>query len=125
MGTVACGKYIGGAFCCAPRSDNTDGLLDVGLARPISRFKFITLVKSYAKGKHLDDPRFAGIFTYRQAKKVTLDAEKGFAITLDGEIVYGEHFDIEILPSGISFAVPGQVSGAKEENQEEALTQVN
>ena len=125
LGTVACGKYIGGAFCCAPRSDNTDGLLDVGLARPIARLKLISLVKSYAKGKHLDDPRFAGIFTYRQAKKVTLDAEKGFAITLDGEIVYGEHFDIEILPSGISFAVPGQVNEAKEENQEEALAQVN
>jgi len=106
LGTVACGKYIGGAFCCSPRSNNTDGLLDVGIARPISRFKFISLVSSYAKGKHLDDPRFKDIFTYRQAKRVTLDAEKGFAITLDGEIIEGTHFDIEILPGGIRFAVP-------------------
>lgn len=119
LGTVACGRYIGGAFCCAPKSDNTDGLLDVGMARPISRLKFIRLVKSYAQGKHLDDPRFADIFTYRQAKKVTLDATPGFAITLDGEIVDGTHFDIEILPGGISFAVPVKKEDHPQEKAEQ------
>ena len=38
--TVANGKYIGGRFCCAPRSLNDDGLLEVCLAKKISRFTF-------------------------------------------------------------------------------------
>ena len=121
LGTVACGKYIGGAFCCAPRSDNTDGLLDVGLARPISRLKLISLVKSYAKGKHLEEPRFKKVFTYRRGTKVELEAEKGFAVTIDGEIVEGNHFSIEIIPGGISFAVPDCDSKGAKHPQAEAV----
>ena len=121
LGTVACGKYYGGAFCCAPKSDNTDGLLDVGMACPISRLKLVSLVKSYAKGKHLEDPRFKKVFTYRRGTKVELEAEKGFAVTIDGEIVEGNHFSIEIIPGGISFAVPDCDSKGVKHSQAEAV----
>lgn len=114
LSTVACGRYVGGAFCCSPKSDNTDGLLDVSVARTISRFTFIRLVGVYSQGKHLDDPRFSKLFTYRRAKQITVEAEKGFALSLDGEIVEGTHFNIEVMPAAIRFAVPK----AKEEQTE-------
>lgn len=107
FGTVACGRYVGGSFCCSPYSDNTDGLLDVCVAKPISRLRFVKLVKYYKNGTHLETPECNGIFTACRAKHVMLDAAPGFGISLDGEIVEGTHFEIEVLPAAIRLAVPG------------------
>ena len=94
--TVANGKYVGGAFCCAPRSDNTDGLLEICLVTPISRFTFVKLLTPYKNGDHLDDPKFQKNITYRRGKSVHVQAPEGFAFSLDGEIVYKNDFTIEI-----------------------------
>lgn len=104
--TLSNGSYVGGGFCCAPRSDNRDGLMEVALFRPLSRFTFVKLLPVYTKGEHLDDKRFQKYLTYRQAKKVHIDAPEGFAVTVDGEIVDGTSFDIEIVPRAIRFAAP-------------------
>ena len=103
---VANGSYIGGSFCCAPNSDNEDGLLEVCLARPISRLKFIKLVGAYKKGEHLSDPRFRNVVTYRRGKVVRVEAPEGFSCTLDGEIVTAGSFTVEICPNALRFAVP-------------------
>ena len=103
---VANGSYIGGSFCCAPNSDNEDGLLEVCLARPISRFKFLKLAGIYKKGKHLEDPRFRNVVTYRRGKTVRVEAPEGFSCTLDGEIISTGSFTIENCPAALRFAVP-------------------
>ncbi len=104
--TVSNGRYVGGAFCCAPHSQNDDGLLEVCLVKPISRFTFIKLIGVYTEGKHIDDPRFKNIISYRRGKSVRVEAPEGFAYTLDGEIVEENNFTIEICPRAIRFAVP-------------------
>lgn len=119
--TVANGKYIGGRFCCAPRSLNDDGLLEVCLAKKISRLTFIKLVGVYEKGAHLDDKRFSDILQYRRCKKVEIKAEKGFAITLDGEVIPGEEFTAEIAHKKLKFAVPPLKSEIKNNEKEMAL----
>lgn len=106
FGTVACGRYVGGSFCCSPYSDNTDGLLDVCVSRPIPRLRLLRLIKYYKAGTHLEEPACEGIFTTARARRVELLADPGFALTLDGEIVEGTRFDIEVLPAAIRFAVP-------------------
>ena len=106
--TVANGSHVGGAFKCAPKSDNTDGLLEVCLVSPISRFTFIKLVNVYKQGTHLDDDRFEKIITYRRGKSVRVCAPEGFAYTLDGEIVEQNEFTIENCPAAIRFAVPAE-----------------
>lgn len=121
--TVANGKYVGGAFCCAPRSDNTDGLLEVTLVTPISHVTFIKLLTPYKEGKHLDDHRFEKHITYRRGKSVHVKAPEGFAFSLDGEIVYKNDFTIEICPGAIRFAVPAQKVAEKDAAEEkEAAT---
>ncbi|MBQ8341990.1 MAG: diacylglycerol kinase family lipid kinase [Clostridia bacterium] len=103
---VANGSYIGGSFCCAPHSNNEDGLLEVCLVHPISRLKFLSLVNVYKEGRHLDDPRFRNIVVYRRGKSVHVKAPEGFSCTLDGEIVPTNEFTIEICPGALRFAVP-------------------
>ena len=43
---------------------------------------------------------------YRKARKVRVKAKKGFAYSLDGEIIYDPDFTIEIAEKVLSFAAP-------------------
>ena len=104
--TLANGQYVGGSFCCAPRSKSDDGLIDVCLIRPISRLRFVKILKPYTNGEHLDREDMKDIVIYRQAKKVEVTAAPGFAYSLDGEIIYSEHFTVEIAEKALDFAVP-------------------
>lgn len=104
--TVANGQYVGGSFKCAPRAKTDDGIIEVCLISPISRIRFVKLIGSYTAGNHLEDKNFKDIIVYRQAKKVEVIAEDGFAYSLDGEIIYDKHFTVEIAPAALNFAVP-------------------
>lgn len=106
LSTVANGKYVGGAYLCAPNSDNEDGLLEVSVVKPISLFKFISLIKPYKKGEHLKDDKFAKIIKYRKVKKVIIEADDKFKICLDGEIYRGPHFEIENMKQVLRFIKP-------------------
>ena len=104
--TVANGQYVGGSFKCAPKARIDDGWIEVCLIKPISRLRFVKILKPYTAGKHLEDPAMKDIVTYRQAKKVEVNAPEGFAYSLDGEIIYENNFTVEIVPGAVRFAVP-------------------
>ncbi len=104
--TVANGQYVGGSFRCAPRSLDNDGLLEVCLVKPISIPKFVSLIKVYTEGTHLDDDRFAKILEYRRGTKIEIDAPEGFVYSFDGELIRQNHFTVEVVPNAIRFAVP-------------------
>ena len=104
--TVANGQYVGGSFKCAPRAELDDGWIEVCLVKPISRIRFVKILDTYTNGKHLDDPKMQDIVVYRRAKKVEVDAPDGFAYSLDGEIIYENHFTVEIVPGAVKFAAP-------------------
>ena len=104
--TVANGQYVGGSFKCAPRAKVDDGWIEVCLVKPVSRLCFIKLIGTYTEGKHLDDPKFRDIIVYRRAKKVEVTAPAGFAYSLDGEIIYEDHFTIEVVSGAVNFAAP-------------------
>jgi len=104
--TVANGQYVGGSFKCAPRARIDDGLLEVCLFKPISRLTFVKVLDPYTNGQHLDDEKCKKLLTYRQAKKVDVEAPEGFAYSLDGEIIYENKFSIEIVPAALKLAMP-------------------
>ena len=104
--TVANGQYVGGSFKCAPRAKTDDGLIEVCLIKPISRLRFVKILKPYTNGEHLDREDMKDIVVYRQAKKVEITAPAGFAYSLDGEIIYEDKFTVEIAPGAIRFAAP-------------------
>lgn len=104
--TVANGQYVGGSFRCAPRAKTDDGLMEVCLIKPISRLRFVRVLTPYTNGQHLDNDSMRDIVVYRQAKKVEVNAPEGFAYSLDGEIIYRNHFTVEIAENALDFAVP-------------------
>ena len=64
------------------------------------------LKKSYTVGEHLDNPKFKDIIVYSRAKKVVIEAKKGFCVSIDGEILEGEKIVVENKQQAIRFVVP-------------------
>ena len=104
--TIANGQYVGGSFRCAPRSLDNDGLLEICLVHPVSHITFIRLIKDYANGTHLDNPKFEKYIEYRRGAKVHVEAPEGFVYSFDGELIEDNDFTVEVVPSAIRLAVP-------------------
>ena len=114
LSCLAHGKYVGGKFCCAPKSDNEDGLMDVSVAHCMSLFSFMGLMKTYEVGKHLDDPKTAKRFSYRRAKEVRIVCKKRSAICVDGEMVHGTDMTATVIPGAIRLLCPKKKEPAAE-----------
>lgn len=106
--TVAHGICVGGSYHCAPRSSNSDGLLEVCLVHPVSRLRFLTLMSAYQHGTHLDDPRFSRYIVYRQARHVVIEGGDDFGVSLDGELYLSPTVDVRVVPQTLSFIVPNE-----------------
>lgn len=104
--TIANGNYVGSSFRCAPRSKNDDGLLEICLVKPISRLKFLTLIGSYTKGGHLENPRFEDCMIYRRGKHIRIEGDSLFSYILDGEVVNENRVNVEVEEKAINFIVP-------------------
>lgn len=104
--TAANGTHVGGSYRCAPRSDNSDGYMEFCLVRRISRLRFLSVIKKYKNGTHLDDPSLEKFIVYRRCKTMQVTAPDGFCISLDGEVQRLSSFTAEIVPAAIRFAVP-------------------
>ncbi len=111
--TLCNGKYVGGGYKCAPRSDNGDGLIEVCHVKPVSRIKFLTLMSAYRNGTHLEDPRFSQYITYQRGKTVEIDGGENFYLSLDGELIDVGKCTVEVLPGAVNFAVPENLKQQK------------
>ncbi len=106
LATLGCGRYVGGGYRCAPRSDNTDGLMEVCLAEPLSRLRFLRLMNYYREGTHLDEPGLKDVIRYRRAARVSLRFPSDTGILLDGEMMQVRETEVSLLPGALSFLVP-------------------
>ncbi len=104
--SFASGRYIGGGFLCAPKAVNDDGLMDVCVIRPFSRATLIKLIGIYKQGGHLDSPAFKPYLGYTRAKQVRIQTKEEAVLCLDGEIIHGKDFNLEIIPRAVRFILP-------------------
>ena len=102
--TLAHGQYVGGKFKCAPKSDNTDGLIDVCVLKTMTFLGLGLIIGTYEKGKHLDRPRRK--IVYRRAKEITMYGPKDFDVCVDGEMIKGNNFTVKVLPGEIKLVLP-------------------
>ena len=104
--TLCNGRYVGGSYKCAPKSLDDDGLIEVCHVNPVSRLKFISLINEYKNGTHLDNPKFEKLVNYVRAKKIKLEADDNFFISIDGELEKIAKCTVEIAEKALNFAVP-------------------
>jgi diacylglycerol kinase (ATP) len=99
MISIANGQRYGGGFYVAPRAVMTDGLLDVniiGKISPLKRMKYMSVIE---KGEHLN----LEFITYRHTNRIVIESPTKLHAHVDGEYLYADRFDIEVLPKRFSF----------------------
>ena len=107
LGSVAQGQYVGGEWHAAPKSDNTDGLLDVCVCRTMTFLGLMTkLFGAYHDGKHVDNPKLKKKVIYRRSKEVMILAPEDIDLCVDGEMIRGNEFRCTIMPKAIKFVIP-------------------
>lgn len=104
LATLAQGRFVGGTFLCAPKSDNKDGLIDVCVIKTMTLIGLGLFIGPYTKGKHLNKPKKK--IVYRQAKKIRFESPNEIDVCVDGEMIKGKSFEVEVCPKAIKFVVP-------------------
>ena len=123
---VTCGKgsYYGGGFHSNPRANLTDGKLDCLTVNNVTRTKFITLVGSYKKGTHLDEPRFRKILNHGKADSLDIVFERGANVSVDGEVIFYDELHLSLIPAGLRFLIPCGSAYRKEIQREKETAAV-
>lgn len=109
LGSVSQGQWVGGEYHASPKSDNTDGLLDVVAIKTMTFVRLMAqLFGAYHDGKHLDNKKLESKVKYKQAKEVVIRSltNKTIDMCVDGEIVSGNEFKCSICPKAIKFVLP-------------------
>jgi diacylglycerol kinase family enzyme len=103
---VANGPYCGGGFKGVPDADPSDGILDVFMAKDLSRRVFLSLLPKYHKGTHFTDPRAGDIFVYRRCRSVRVSSCEAMHIAVDGEVFLTREASFRIVPDALLFTIP-------------------
>jgi len=92
---------LGGGMRVTPDALLDDGLLDVLIVQPLSRFAFLRVFPKVFKGEHVSDPRVA----IHRATSVTIEAPD-VAAYADGERLGALPIRIEIVPGALRVLAP-------------------
>ena len=92
MISVANGRRTGGMFMIAPQAVQDDGLLDVTLARQVSRLGIFRLLPYFIKGTHATQPTV----TVDRTAHIVVASEQGLPVHVDGEIMRTDAHRVEV-----------------------------
>ena len=106
-------RWCGGEFLCAPYADNEDGLIEFSLVRSMGLITLLRTLPLYKRGLQFEKNPGKRKFIYRRVRKVTVTSENLIDLCLDGEILPGHTFDIEILPKEIKLILPSLLTMKK------------
>ena len=110
--SIANGCFCGGGVKSNPGACVHDGLMNVNIINNVSRLKFISLLPSYMKGRHMEKKGIEKVITNVGCEKMTIIPNGGtMRICVDGEIISAGNTTFEILHDGFNFVVP--VAAAK------------
>ena len=112
LSSVANGCFCGGGVKGAPQCKLNDGLMDVSVIKNISRFAFLTLFPSYAKGTHLEKEMVIRneIIRYTKERKLIIEANgDSLRLCTDGEITTQKRVEFRMVPDAFKFIVPAKI----------------
>ena len=108
--SLAQGQWVGGEYHASPKSNNTDGLIDVVILKTMTLFGLLLkMFNKYKAGEHLDNPKLAKKIIYTRAKNIKIESPKDIDICVDGEIINGKSFTVDIIPHGIKIIPPAPI----------------
>jgi YegS/Rv2252/BmrU family lipid kinase len=112
LSVSAKGKYYGGGIKCSPQADNSDGLIDFMSIPTVGVIKFVSLLPTFIKGDHIDNPKL-GFVTHKKCATVEYISDTPVEIGIDGEIVQTKYAKITVLPEAARIILPKRTSGSR------------
>ena len=113
MCPIGNGRWCGGEFLCSPYAEVDDGLIEVTVIRPMLLLTFMRILPRYRNGTFLGSRWIRRRIRYTRARHVEVLSRDLMDISLDGEILTGHNFQIDILPKEINLILPSFVSMKK------------
>ena len=113
MCPIGNGRWCGGEFLCSPYAEVDDGLIEVTVIRPMLLFTFMRILPRYRNGTFLGSRWIRRRIRYTRARHVEVLSRDLMDISLDGEILTGHNFRIDILPKEINLILPSYFSMKK------------
>lgn len=103
--SVGNGRYHGGMFMLTPTADLADGELDLCLVRKISKLRFLRLIPTSFKGKHVEVTDVVSMHRFRRMK---LSYSRPVHYHIDGEVSPHavSELEISVLPDALTFVLP-------------------
>jgi len=93
------GPWVGGMFHIAPTASNSDGSLELVIAKPVTRRRILTLLPKLMGGEHLAEEEIV----HRPLTSLTIKADAPIPSQLDGEAQpLQTDFAISVLPGVLS-----------------------
>jgi len=96
--TICNGRYYGGGYNIAPSALLDDNMFDIYFVDKISKFSIIKLVPKLKKGTHEGHPAIHK----SQTKNIIIEADEKIVANLDGEIIVGSKFTVELIPNALT-----------------------
>tara|TARA_B100001059_G_C17811017_1_gene572252 strand:+ start:394 stop:1293 length:900 start_codon:yes stop_codon:yes gene_type:complete len=87
-------SWVGGMFNIAPMADNTDGMLDVLIAKPMTRLEVVLMVPKFLNKTHDGSKQII----HKSITYLSLNSKKNIYCQLDGEIqALQKRFEIQTV----------------------------
>lgn len=100
------GRYYGGGFNPVPDARPDDGYMDVLITSSVKLTALPTLLGKYAKGQYRELTKY---IRHIKTKKIRISADNDFVVNIDGEAMYTDKVEFEILPGILNFICPKSV----------------
>lgn len=107
--TLGNGKICGGEYLCAPRAILDDGLMEVCVFKTMPLLTLLRILPKYRNGQHLDDAFSMRHLRYMRAKHVELSSDGLIYLSLDGETIISNHFNIDVLDKAVNLILPAEL----------------
>ncbi|MEM0127552.1 MAG: diacylglycerol kinase family lipid kinase [Thermoplasmatales archaeon] len=100
---VANGRYFGGGMLASPDSLINDGLLDLHILKPFSKFKTLVNLNKLISGKYIS----MGLSIERKSSAFKF-SDLGNLVEVDGEVIGKTPISVEVIPSSLEMILPDQ-----------------
>ena len=99
------GSYYGGGIKAAPKASLSDGMIEFMHIETISAIRFIFLLGTYIKGKHVDNPKFPFVKSMK-CTTLSFESDEEIDVNFEGEIVPMKNPEITIIPKAVRIITP-------------------
>lgn len=98
---IANGRYFGGGMLASPESSIKDGILDIHILKPFSKFRSVLNLKYLINGEYIKKG-----YAYNFSTSEISIKNKGDLVEMDGEVVGTTPLNISIKKGAVGFLVP-------------------